>query len=127
MAALEAIFFSLTLLAFDARNMQLLVTGLILAATLLVGAGAIALLKRWWRQRGPEEDLSPSAQLAHFRSLYEAGAISQEEFERLRTFLGAKMRETLGVPPPASHTPAQPPPDGNGQPPDNPETDIRPA
>ena len=126
MAALEATELSFTLLA-DARNMQLLVTGLCLAAALLVAAGVIALVRRWWQRRDPVEDLSPSAQLAQFRSLYEAGAISQEEFERLRGLLGGRMRASLGVPAPATDAPAKPASGENGQPPDKPETGIRPA
>jgi hypothetical protein len=126
MAALEATTYSFTLLLLDAPKYQLLVTGLCLAAALLVGAIVIALVS-WWRRRSePEEDLSPSAQLAHFRSLYEAGTISQDEFERLRALLGGRMRETLGVPPPPE-TPAKPPPGQGEQPPENPETGIRPA
>ncbi len=78
--------------------MQLLVTGLCLAAALLVAAGVIALVRRWWQRRDPVEDLSPSAQLAQFRSLYEAGTISQEEFERLRGLLGGRMREAWESP-----------------------------
>ncbi|HEY7426333.1 MAG TPA: SHOCT domain-containing protein [Gemmataceae bacterium] len=127
MAALEATTYTFTLLL-DAPKLQLLLTGLCLAAALLVGAVVIALVNRWRRQSEATEDLSPSAQLAHFRSLYEAGTISQEEFDRLRAFLGGQMRETLGVPaPPPPETPAKPPPEQGEQPPNNPETGIRPA
>jgi hypothetical protein len=125
MAALETTFFSFILL--DTPKMQLLVTGLCLAAALLVAAGVLALLRRWWQRGGPEEDQSPSAQLAHFRSLYESGTISQEEFDRLRALLGARLRETMGMPPPVVEKPAQPPSGHNGQAPDKPETGIRPA
>jgi hypothetical protein len=126
MAALETTVFSFILLA-DTPKIQLLVTGLCLAAALLVGAGVIALLRRWWQRRSLEEDQSPSAQLAHFRSLYESGTISEEEFERLRALLGARLRETMGIPAPVAEKPVQPPSGSNGQPPDPPETGIRPA
>ncbi len=126
MAALEATTLSPTLLA-DAPNMQLLVTGLCLAAALLVGAIVIALSSRWRRRRGLEEDLSPSGQLAHFRSLYEAGTISQEEFERLRALLGGQIRQEMGVPAPAPEGTAPAPPGPNGQRPQEPPTGIRPA
>lgn len=145
MAALAASVFSFTLLL-DAPRMQLLVTALCLAGALLVGAVILALVNRWWRNRRLTDDLSPSAQLAQFRSLYEAGEISQEEFERLRALLGARLRKDLGVvspgagnssrkegepareaSPPPSNGPAQPPPQENGQPPDLPPTGIRPA
>jgi hypothetical protein len=98
MAALATIVFSSVLS--DERTMQLLWTSLCLVAALLVAAVVIACVNRWRRQRDTQEDLSsPNAQLAHFRSLYEKGAISKEEFERLRALLAARMRESLGVRP----------------------------
>jgi hypothetical protein len=127
MAALEATQLSFTLLADNPPKVQLLVTGLCLAAALLAGAGILALLNKWWRRRRGPEDLSPGAQLAQFRSLYEAGAISQEEFERLRNLLGNQMRQTLGIPAPAAQERIKPPPGENGQPPQPPPTGIRPA
>src|SRR5689334_20676013 len=96
MAALATTVFTFTLVV-DLLKMQLLVTGLCLAAALLVGAGVLALLRRWRRGRDWEDDQSPSAQLAYFRSLYESGTISHEEFERLRALLGARLRETMGM------------------------------
>lgn len=126
MAALEATTYSFTLLI-GAPKFRLLVAGLCLAAALLVGALVIALVNRWRRRSDAKDDLSPSAQLAHFRSLYEAGTISQDEFNRLRTLLSGQMRETLGVHAPAPETPAKAPPGTGEQPPDNPETGIRPA
>lgn len=126
MAALEATTYSFTLLL-TPRNYQLLVTSLCLVAALLVGALVIALVNRWRRRSEAKEDVSPSAQLAHFRSLYEAGTISQEEFDRLRAVLGGRMRETMGVHAPPPETPVKPPPGPGEQPPDNPETGIRPA
>ena len=57
----------------DERTVQLLVTSLCLVAALLVAAVVIALVKRWRQQREAREDLSPNEQLAHFRSLHEAG------------------------------------------------------
>lgn len=96
MAALLAIGFSFVLS--DQRTMQLLLTSLCLVAALLVAAVVVALLNRWRRQHElKEEDLSPTAQLAHFRSLFEAGTIGPEEFERVRAVLSARMRESLGV------------------------------
>jgi hypothetical protein len=122
MATLEALEFSFIPLA-DARTVQLLATSLCLVAALLLAAIIIALVSRWRRRRDAEEDLSPNALLAQFRALYEAGTITQEEFERLRTLLGPRLRDNLGVPPkppPAPPEPSQPPPD-------KPDTGIRPA
>jgi len=68
-----------------------LVPSLYLIGALLVAAAIIALFNRWVR-RSPEEPANPSDQLAHFRSLYEKGEISQEEFNQLRSLLGGKIR-----------------------------------
>ena len=127
MAAVEASVPSFVFPAVDERTIQLLATSLCLVAALLVAALAIALVKRWRRRREAEEDSSPSAQLAHFRSLYEAGTISAEEFERLRALLGGRLRETLGVPAPTAKSPEKPPPQPEPPPPENPDTGIRPA
>jgi hypothetical protein len=76
---------------------SLLVPGLSLAGALLLGALVIAVVRRWRRE--PDLDLLPNDQLAQYRSLYEQGAISQEEFERLRRLLGGQLQQALGVPP----------------------------
>jgi|GEM_PF-2764153 hypothetical protein len=132
MVALEAIVPSFVRI--DERTLQLLLTSLCLVAALLVAAIVVALVNRWRRQHDVTEDLSPNAELAHYRSLYEAGTISQEEFERLRAVLSARMRQELGVsqPPPAGRIgekPVEPPPPETGiqRPPDGPDTGIRPA
>jgi hypothetical protein len=120
-------------------NPRVLTAGLYLGGTLLAGAVVIALVKRW-RKRADSEGLSPSAQLAQFRSLYEEGAISKEEFERLRSLLGGQMRQDLNVPArrpapapqgQAAGTPEGPTPQGPGpeapRPAGPPETGIRPG
>lgn len=122
MAAVEATTYSF-ILVIDSPKFQLLVTGLCLAAALLAGAIVIAVLNRWRRRSEPQDDLSPRAQLAHFRSLFEAGTIRQEEFDRLRTLLGGQMRDAPAAPKP----PAETPPTSDEPPPENPETGIRPA
>jgi hypothetical protein len=125
MAALEAIVLSFVLA--DERALQLLLTSLCLVAALLVAAAVIALVNRWRRQQDVKEDLSPNAELAHYRSLYEAGTISQEEFERLRAVLSARLREELGVNPPSPVLPPPPPPETGAQRPNGPDSGIRPA
>jgi hypothetical protein len=136
MAAFEATVLSFVLN--DERAVQLLLTSLCLVGALLVAAVVVALVNRWRRQRDNAEDLSPNAQLAHFRSLYEAGTISAQEFERLRAVLSARIRESLGVSRPTGETPGQPasetpppapppPPETGVQRPDGPDTGIRPA
>jgi hypothetical protein len=68
----------------------------------LLGAVVIALVQRW-RRRSTSLGPSASEQLAQFRSLYEQGAISEEEYRRLRTILGEELRRAIDLPP---HPPA---------------------
>jgi hypothetical protein len=114
----------------------MLTAGLSLAGVLLAAALILALLQRW-RRRSADDRLTPTDQLAQFRSLYEQGLLSQEEFERLRNLLGGEIRRELGVPasapkgdpgaPPNGIT--QAPPSGDGPPPPagGGDTGIRPA
>ncbi len=106
-------------------NMALLLTGLLLGGVLLVGAVLIAWAARWRRQQ-QSAGASPSEQLAHFRSLYEQGAISQEEFNRLRSLLGGQLRAEMKVPTKADEQPVARPnatpgplPPATGSPPVN--------
>jgi hypothetical protein len=125
---------ALALLGADWRP-RMLTAGLYLAVVLLAAAVLLALLQRW-RRRSADDRLSPADQLAQFRSLYEQGLLSQEEFERLRNLLGGEIRRELGVPaavpkagPAAPQTgitqappsDGRPPPDGGG------DTGTRPA
>jgi hypothetical protein len=119
---------------------QLVIAGAYLAGALLLGALIIALAGRW-RRRAGNDILSPDDQLTHFRSLYERGAISAEEFNRLReTLIGTAPRRPAAtapdpgeIPPgeiqldePPKHSPAgDAPPDGSPEAP--PSDGIRPA
>ncbi len=91
---------------------RLLWATVILVAAILAGALLIVLIDRW-RRRTADEDNAPTAndQLAEFRAMYERGAMSQEEFDRIRGLLGGKLREELDVP--AAPPPA---PGANGPP-----------
>src|SRR5262245_17448941 len=112
---------------FAAFEMRYLLPTLFLVGALLLGALIIAVVRRWQRNnvsRGPDA----SDQLAQFRTLYEQGAISEEEYKRLRTILGGELRRALEIPgqkptaiqpaptPPAPTPPDAPPADPN-QPP----------
>src|SRR5437763_900613 len=105
---------------------SVLLPGLYLAGALLLGAAVIALVGRWRRRAEPDSP-GPSEQLAHFRSLYERGTISQEEFDRLRALLGGQLRESLDVPPPATRPAGPEKPDSPPGGPAPPDPGIRPA
>jgi hypothetical protein len=102
---------------------DLLVNSLYLVGALLLGAIVIAAVSRW-RRRG-EEQLTPSEQLAHFRSLYEEGNISAEEFARLREMLTGPVHQAAGGKPRATGVTPEPGPPPDGTPP--PGEGIRPA
>ena len=87
---------------------------------ILLAAAIIAAVKRW-RGRSVPERLSVSEQLSHFRTLYEAGELSAAEFARIRTRLGAQLKQELEIPPGngTDGTPSPPPapdPDPNIRP-----------
>lgn len=102
---------------------RLLTAGALLAGILLLAAVAIALVS-CWRRRSGSECLTPADQLTHFRSLYERGTLSAEEFQRLRDLLTGKaagpadaakpdgIRQAASTEEPPAGKPPQPPPDG---------------
>lgn len=105
-----------------------LLPGLYMAGALLLGAVIIAWASRW-RRKPRTGSAGASEQLAEFRSLYEKGEMSREEFERVRTLLGEQIRHPASTsPPPAAIPPAStpatvnppsPPPEDNGKPTDD--------
>jgi hypothetical protein len=94
---------------------SILIPGLILGGALLLGALVVAVVQRWRKLNRP---LGPTAseQLAHFRSLYEQGAISEEEFHRLRAVLAGEIRRSLQMP---ENQPAPEAPRRTNEPPAN--------
>jgi hypothetical protein len=72
--------------------LDVLLNGVYIAAALLVAAAVIAIVQRRLR-RG--ETVSANEQLAQYRALYESGAISQQEFERLRGVLGGIIHQEV--------------------------------
>ena len=96
------------LLAAPPRGMEwdfrLTINSLIIVALLLLGAMVIACVNRW-RRHPSNDSLSPSDQLTHYRSLYKQGAISQEEFERLRALLSRRIRASVDMPAPSQAAP----------------------
>jgi hypothetical protein len=109
----------------DAWKFPVLWTTLALVVALLVGAVVIALVDRW-RKRAAlrEEKGSAGEQLSHFRELYDRGELTKEEFDRIRSLLGDRLRKELDLnkpaappAPPAPEAPPRPadaPPSGNG-------------
>jgi len=87
---------------------------LALVVILLIGAVVFAVLDRWRKESGQEDRLGAGEQLAHFRSLYDRGEISREEFERIRAKLGGELRKELDLPRSPPPPAPKPEPGGNG-------------
>jgi hypothetical protein len=81
-----------------ALDPALMIPALSMAGALLVGALIVAMVRRWHQK---DSSLGPSAsdQLAEFRTLYEQGQISAEEFKRLRNILSEEIRREHALPP----------------------------
>jgi hypothetical protein len=89
-------------------------TCVVLAAAIFVAVIVLAWARRWSKQPGDEPE-SAGDQLAQFRTLYERGELSPEEFDRLRGVLTERLRGeapggTVATPDP----PQAPPADGAG-------------
>jgi hypothetical protein len=94
---------------------ELLMVALPLIGLLLVAALVLFFVDRWRKRRTvvDSDACAPNDQLSHFRSLYERGEMSREEYESVRALLAGQLRKELNVPaPPAAVTahPAEAPP-----------------
>jgi hypothetical protein len=81
-------------------------TTLAMIGALLVGALVIAIVDRWRKRAASQDKLSPGQQLSQFRTMYEKGELSREEYERIRALLGGRLREDLHLPPSKPAAPA---------------------
>jgi hypothetical protein len=114
--------------------LDLVVVSSCMVGAFVLGAVVIALVQRWRRQE--EQSPTPDAQLGHFRSLYERGEISADEFQKLRaTVLGLPTPRAVPQPldseglrldvPESSPSPEQPSPPPQPLPP--PSDGIQPS
>lgn len=90
---------------------RLIQPGLYLVGALLVGAMVIAVVGRW-RKTNRAVSVTPSEQLAAFRTLYDRGEMSQAEFDRVKALLGNQLRPAAAPAPPPAPAPPAP---ANGQ------------
>jgi hypothetical protein len=82
---------------------RIFVPTLALVGALLLGALIIALVRRW--QRNEKLTPDPGEELSRYHALYEQGAISEQEYRRLRTILGSELRRSMNLPATAPHLP----------------------
>jgi hypothetical protein len=92
-----------------------------LIGALLVGAGILFFVDRW-RKRPDHSKPSGEEELTHYRTLYEQGELSREEYDRLKALLGGRLRKELNLPPLADAPIDKPAED---KPPEPPATDIQ--
>lgn len=125
-------------LLFAQLDPALFVPTMLFIGALLIGAVIVAFVRRW-QQVNRRFSPSASDQLAEFRSLYERGQMTEEEFNRVRGKLNAEIRKAMDLPAPlpppgepapvnpnaTAIQPAEPGPPPGDQPP--PETGIRPS
>ena len=77
---------------------RLLWATLVFIGLVLAGVLVIFLVRRWQQQADESECPTANEQLATFRELYDQGAMSQEEFDRVRALLSDRLREEMNVP-----------------------------
>jgi hypothetical protein len=70
---------------------EFLLASLAVIAVLLVGALLIWLAGRWFRQPGSATRDSADLQMSTFRELYERGELSRQEYDRIKSKLGARL------------------------------------
>jgi hypothetical protein len=108
---------ALMLLAIDpVLGGRLLWAALPLVGALLLGALVLYLIDRWRKRTAAAEQgaRAPNDQLSLFRSLYEQGEMSREEFESVKALLAGQLRQEMNVPVPAK--PVTTPPTGDSPP-----------
>lgn len=86
---------------------RLLWAALPLVGALLAAALILYLIDRWRKREAAEEEAActPNEQLSRFRSLYERGEMSREEFERVKALLTGQLRRELNVSAPPTAEP----------------------
>ena len=92
------------------RTLYWLGTGLLLVGALLVGALLLAWARRW--HQGMSDADQPANMLSAFRSSYERGELSEDEYRRIRARLGGANAKISARPEPQPASPDRPPTEG---------------
>jgi len=95
-AAIEQLILGANPSLWESREFWLTIA--LMTGVLLLGAVALVLVDRWRKSYAQSRPLSGD-QLSHFQVLYEQGELSREEFDRVRTLLGKRLRQDLEAPP----------------------------
>ncbi len=95
---------------------DVLIAAGLLAVALLVGAGAILYAERWKKKAIHSIDAQSADDLAEFRTMFEHGEITEEEYDKIRQRTAQRMKQDLGLAPapsPAKSQGTSPPPSLN--------------
>lgn len=96
------------------KEERLLLVTCALVGTLLFGAVVVARVDRWRKRQMANDDQAPALELGSFRSMYERGELSKEEYDRILQKIaaraGAKAKAPPQPAPPMDSAPDQPPP-----------------
>jgi hypothetical protein len=88
---------------------ELLWTALPLIGILLFAALVLYFVDRWRKRAAVHSDAcTPNDQLSHFRSLYERGEMSPDDFEKVKALLAGELRKEMNVPAPPAAAGPQP-------------------
>ncbi len=96
---------------------------------LIVAALLLKIATRYRSQIDEPDEMNSSVSMSSFREMYESGEITQDEYDRLRDKLAAKIKGEVGKSNPSQlprltpKPPVVPPPVGSDVPPPPPETD----
>lgn len=85
---------------------ELITTFVLLGVAVLVIGVIFAAVKSWLRRQNEDCD-NPSLSLSSFRTMYENGELSEQEYEQIRNKMAAKMKGSLTI------RPLPPAPEGN--------------
>jgi hypothetical protein len=111
------IFSSLTLWAVDdeaakvskaVKHPDFITNTVILVVVLLLAAVLFSYLQKWRKRQFEREN--PADQLTSFRRLYEAGELSQEEYDHIKRQMANRIRPKPGAAPTEKPNPKELPP-----------------
>jgi len=93
---------------------DILIAAGLLAVLLIAGAAVILVAERWKRKAIASETKAQAADdLAEFRTMFDQGELTEEEYDKIRQRTAQRMKEELRIaptpPPPPSTGPVPPP------------------
>src|SRR5262245_1622182 len=95
---------------------DILIATTLLVLALLAGAFAAFYAERWKKKALQPDEAVAADDLAEFRTMFEHGELTEEEYGKIRQRTAQRLKQELGMapsPPPANSRPSAPPPSLN--------------